>query len=213
MKNEVILGQALGRINKLTSSTIIPDQRTNSYSFLELFTPIKKGNYALTDEAIYASLQEEGELLPVWGGNQEHDNPDRFIPEFGRTKKGKRIGVFADEGVILSLDGSAGSMTYKENGKFTLNHHAGFFRIKEDAENRVFLPFFALFCQHQLKRVVVSDGSKTLTLDRLYSMNFDLPSIASQKSIMLKIRSINQKKKVIENILSKINRTLEKTVL
>ena len=40
--------------------------------FLDVFNEIDKGNYALTDEAIYASLQNGDELIPLYGGNKEH---------------------------------------------------------------------------------------------------------------------------------------------
>lgn len=45
--------------------------------FLDVFNEIDKGNYALTDEAIYASLQNGDELIPLYGGNKEHKMTDR----------------------------------------------------------------------------------------------------------------------------------------
>ena len=39
--------------------------------FLDVFNEIDKGNYALTDEAIYASLQNGDELIPLYGGIKE----------------------------------------------------------------------------------------------------------------------------------------------
>ena len=39
--------------------------------FLDVFNEIDKGNYALTDEAIYASLQNGDELIPLYGGNKD----------------------------------------------------------------------------------------------------------------------------------------------
>ena len=54
---------------------------------------------------------------------------DRRISVSAKTKKGATIKIFSGEGIIISLDGSAGSMTYKNGEKFALNHHAGFITL------------------------------------------------------------------------------------
>ena len=56
--------------------------------FLDVFNEIEKGNYALTDEAIYASLQNGDELVPLYGGNKEHITTERRISVSAKTKKG-----------------------------------------------------------------------------------------------------------------------------
>ena len=53
--------------------------------FLDVFNEIDKGNYALTDEAIYASLQNGDELIPLYGGNKEHKMTDRRISVSAKT--------------------------------------------------------------------------------------------------------------------------------
>ena len=94
--------------------------------FLDVFNEIDKGNYALNDEAFFASFENGDELLRFYGGNKEHKMTDRRISVSAKTKKGATIKIFSGEGIIISLDGSAGSMTYKNGEKFALNHHAGF---------------------------------------------------------------------------------------
>lgn len=59
--------------------------------FLDVFNEIEKGNYALTDEAIYASLQNGDELIPLYGGNKEHATTERRISISAKTKKGVPI--------------------------------------------------------------------------------------------------------------------------
>ena len=113
--------------------------------FLDVFNEIDKGNYALTDEAIYASLQNGDEFIPLYGGNKEHKMTDRRISVSAKTKKGATIKIFSGEGIIISLDGSAGSMTYKNGEKFALNHHAGFITLRKDAVDKVNLEYFSLF--------------------------------------------------------------------
>lgn len=89
--------------------------------FLDVFNEIQKGDYALTDEAVYHSLQNGDELIPLYGGNKSHNRTDRKISITAKTKKGVPITVFWGEGIIISLDGSAGSMTYKCNEQFSLD--------------------------------------------------------------------------------------------
>jgi restriction endonuclease S subunit len=169
--------------------------------FLEMFEPIKKGNFGLTDEVIYKSIQTSGDFIPIWGGNKEHKIIDRLVSKNAKTKKGEPITIFSGRGVIISLDGSAGSMTLKAGQEFALNHHAGFFRLKENPEIQVLLEFFTLFCQKQLQDASISEGSKTLTLDQIYSMDFDMPSIEMQKEIVAAIQPFLKKKEKLEKTL------------
>lgn len=181
--------------------------------FLDMFTPVKKGDFGLTDEAIYKSIQNEGQIIPVFGGTQEHNRIDRFIPEHGRTKYDEPITIFNGDGVIISLDGSAGCMTYVTSRRFALNHHAGFFQLKEEAKNIVFPEFFSLFFEEQLQEASVSEGSKTLTLTKLESMDFDIPPYSVQLNVMKDISPIVTLKNRIINVISKIELALEKNLI
>lgn len=160
--------------------------------FLDVFNEIEKGNYALTDEAIYASLQNNDELIPLYGGNKEHHSTDRRISITAKTKNGVPITVFSGEGIIISLDGSAGSMTYKNGEKFALNHHAGFITLREDASKKINLEFFSIFLQNFYRELGVSDGSKTLSLTQIYAEEFDLPSYDVQCRIASEIKCKQQ---------------------
>lgn len=141
--------------------------------FLEMFNPVQKGNFALTDEVVYNSIQNNDELIPLYGGNKSHKQATRYVSKTAITKEGKPITIFDGEGIIISLDGSSGSMTYKDGERFALNHHAGFITLKDKGIVR--LEFFALFFQNFLRNLSVSDGSKTLSLAQLYSAEFEMP--------------------------------------
>ena len=168
--------------------------------FLDVFNEIDKGNYALTDEAIYASLQNGDELIPLYGGNKEHKTTDRRISVSAKTKKGVSIRVFSGEGIIISLDGSAGSMTYKNGEKFALNHHAGFITLRKDAVNKVNLEYFSLFLQNFYREMGVSDGSKTLSLEQIYSEEFTLPCFDVQCNILNSLKNIKIKLDALSNL-------------
>lgn len=161
--------------------------------FLDVFNEIEKGNYALTDEAIYVSLQNGDELIPLYGGNKEHKTTDRRISISAKTKKGATIKIFSGEGIIISLDGSAGSMTYKNGEKFALNHHAGFITLRKDAVDKVNLEYFSLFLQNFYREMGVSDGSKTLSLEQVYAEEFTLPDYNVQCNILNSLKPIKDK--------------------
>ena len=156
--------------------------------YADIFSPVRKGNHGLTEEFIYRSMTRGNALIPYWGGNREHIIPEGFVDEQTRTREGKPITVFEGEGIIISLDGSAGSMTHKNGVRFALNHHAGFLSAKN--ENIVDLEFFAWCYQDQLVEASVSEGSGTLSLETLESMEFDLPRIEAQHQVMLIVKPL-----------------------
>jgi len=181
--------------------------------FLDMFCPVKKGNYGLTDEAIYKSLQQFGDRIPVWGAYKEHINPIRYIPKEGRTIENKPITIFSGEGIIINFDGvSAGRMTYKKNETFALNHHTGFTTVKDGCEYEIVPEFFALFYQNQLQNASVSSDQSTLTMKTLYSMDFDIPSYENQCTVMDMIRPLLAKRKRVRDLLVRLEIIKARTI-
>ena len=178
--------------------------------FLDVFKPIRKGNFALTDEAIYKSIQHGGQFIPVFGGTQRHIKAERFVSELGKTKHDEPITIFNGNGIIISLDGSAGSMTYVTSGRFALNHHAGFFQIKEGANKSVIPEYFSLFYEKQLQEASISEGSKTLTKATIESLDFNIPQYDIQEKLMLKIKPILKIKDKAELLIDRIQNIKER---
>ena len=172
--------------------------------FLEVFTPIKKGDFGLTEEAIYKSIQYGGKFIPVYGGTEKHI-PERFVSKLGKTKYDKQITVFNGDGIIISLDGSAGSMTWVSSHEFALNHHAGFFTLLKNQQQFIIPEFFSLFYEKELRKASISEGSKTLTKKTIDSIDFSFPEIDIQKGIMKKIEPIIILQTKIKNIIVKTN--------
>ena len=180
--------------------------------FLDYFNEIEKGNYALTDESIYASIQNGDEFIPLYGGNKDHRYSERRISISAKTQKGIPITVFAGEGIIISLDGSAGSMTYKNNERFALNHHAGFITLRKDVSQCVNLEFFAIYLQHFYRNLRVSDGSKTLSLTQIYKEEFDLPPYDIQCQTLEALRKTANKIELLLEIKKKLLSLMEKEI-
>lgn len=175
--------------------------------FLDIFNEIQKGDYALTEEAIYSSIHN-GEMIPLWGGNKEHKSYDRMVSIHTKTKKGFPISVFSGEGIIISLDGSAGSMTYKGNELFALNHHAGFITLKNNRKPMVSLEYFSLFYQNFYRSLSVSDGSKTLSLKQIYKEEFNLPPYDMQVRIINKLQKLFIKLSTLNTIREKLEKNI-----
>ena len=172
--------------------------------FLDVFNPIKKGSHGLTDEAIYRSLEENHNIVPLYGGNSQHRLTDRFTSINTRTVDGTFAEIFSGEGIIISLDGSAGSMTYKSGEEFALNHHAGFITLNDIGKKMVNLQYFSLFMQSHYKGLAVSDGSKTLSLTQIYSNDFSLPEKKIQDRIIKSMKALLWKKDLLVSANSKI---------
>lgn len=180
--------------------------------FLDVFNKIEKGNYALTDEVVYASLQNGDELIPLYGGNKEHVSTERRISVSAKTKKGTPITIFSGEGIIISLDGSAGSMTYKSNERFALNHHAGFITLKKEAIGKVNLEYFSIFLQSFYREMSVSEGSRTLSLTQIYNEEFNLPILNVQNNILNSLKAIKEKLNSLALLKSSYNALISREI-
>lgn len=113
--------------------------------------------------------------------------------------------------MIISLDGSSGCMTYVPSHKFALNHHAGFFQASVKPKQQISLEFFSLFFERQLREASISEGSKTLNLETLEHMDFNIPSYDFQEQIMLKIRPLLELKVHIASLVMRIGSIKERT--
>lgn len=178
--------------------------------FLDIFNPIEKGSHGLTDEAIYGSIGNSNIMIPLYGGNSQHSYTERYIAKQTMTVDGTEAKVFSGEGVVISLDGSAGCMTYKSGELFSLNHHAGFITLKESEKGKVNLQFFSLFMQNHYKSMSVSDGSKTLSLSKIYSDDFSLPSKETQDMVIEVIKPLIPKIELLYKIEEKITDVTQK---
>lgn len=112
----------------------------------------------------------------------------------GKTKDGKPIRSYEGDCLIISMDGSAGCMTYKKAGqRFTINHHAALLYAKDDKV--VNLQYFKLKYENTFKSLAVSDGSKTISVERIKELSFMLPDKKLQDALVERFEII----RVIQN--------------
>lgn len=182
---------------------------TINYDFMDLFT-VTKGSSGLTEEAAYMGYGSRASLIPMFGGNETHSTPTMYVARDMKTVKGSPIRIFQGDGIILSMDGSAGSMTYIDKRKvpeFALNHHAAWLEVKKGALGAVSLKYFAIFGEPVLKSLAVSDGSKTLSLKQLAHAKIPLPPLPIQEEIISVVDEIYgrlQRAQKIDNCLKDI---------
>lgn len=188
---------------------------TINYDFTELFT-VTKGSSGLTEEAAYMGYGSRASLIPMFGGNETHITPTMYVARDMKTVSGSPIRIFKGDGIILSMDGSAGSMTYidsRELPEFTLNHHAAWLEIKETAIHSVSPKYFAIFGEPILKSLAVSDGSKTLSLKQLEHARIPLPSLGVQEEITTVVDEIYARLERVKRMDSRLMEILSKQII
>lgn len=115
------------------------------------------GNHGLTEEVIYSwQPTNEEESNPIFSGSKDNILPIGYIQKNAKNNKEEDISSFNGECLILTKDGSAGLFTYKNEGNFTVNHHACILKIKCGWENKINLEWFAYQYQKRLYQYVTS---------------------------------------------------------
>lgn len=153
---------------------------------------IKKGNSGFTEEIIYRNYDSNG--MPVYGGGA---SAPRFrVTKETRTKSNKRIGVFCGPAIIVSLDGSSGSMHVINSGEFCVNHH-GVVLIPYDPY--LDLDWFAQQCEQEIKSLATNkSGSATLTIPKLANFPMLVPLGAEERG------KIGNLRRELSNIISQL---------
>jgi hypothetical protein len=144
----------------------------------DLFS-IEKGDTELTQAVIYKHIDED-HGFPVFGGGS---GAPRFKAGKGLVKlSGEPARLFTGPALIVSMDGSSGSVQVVEKGTFYCNHHGA---VLSPAHKTLDLSCFAQLVEAPLKRLASNTGgSATLTKPSLEEFQVRLPkSNATAKTI------------------------------
>lgn len=160
-------------------STIPTERRT----LKELFPKMSKGDQGFTEEIIYNHHDPQG--LPVYGGGAE---PPRFrVKDMTITKSGRPITVHEGPAIIVSMDGTSGSMRVVDKGKFCLNHHGC---VLTSPDTSIDLQWIAQQSERGLRQLASNQkGSATLTVEALGNFTLDVPIERSICSKIGKLRA------------------------
>ncbi|HBR2943231.1 TPA: N-6 DNA methylase [Klebsiella pneumoniae] len=193
-ENEVLNGRFIEELIELTSLPIIYGKETKytQSSVKELFT-ITKGSQGFTEEVIYANFDING--LDVYGGGVK---PTGYkVKENTLNNKGVKVKIFEAPAIVVSMDGSSGSLQVIRAGKFTANHHAAVLKAKDQSTD---LDWFVQSVGVSLKKEASNqEGSATLTKDRLENQLVYIPTPIE------KVTYIGNTRRHLLNILAKFS--------
>jgi hypothetical protein len=145
-----------------------PSEVSPPTSLDALFKPVEKGDTGLTEAMIYQSVSPNGS--PVYGGG-------RGVPRFKaddslERDNGMPATKFTAPALLVSMDGSSGSVQVIETGSFFCNHHGA---VLLPASN-VNLWCFAQAAEPALRRLASNkSASATLTKPALEGLKVRLP--------------------------------------
>lgn len=124
---------------------------------------------------------------------------------------GKKLKIFKDkEGIVISRNGHAGTMSYLKPGIYTLTDHAYILYIKDDCKYNIDLNWFICEFQNIIKDSyqTTKAGNQTWSITECFKQfRFDIPDIEIQKIIAEKYAKVNELKKMLVDELSFIGDT------
>lgn len=176
---------------------------------------VNKGIGGFTEEGIYHAIPLDGHsFIPFFGGEKVHKFAEKFVREDAKNNKGKIVKYFSGECLILSMDGSAGCMTYKPNGeKFTLNHHAATITLRPAYHKKINLKWF----KHEYQKTLIDSAvskksSRTLSKEVLESVVITAPIMTEQEAWVKEIEELERLNDKLEKINNHINLLTEKEI-
>ena len=173
------------------------------------------GTHGLTEEIIYDHQPSSvDESVPIFSGSQNNIIPIAYIRKNAINNKGESVSYFEGPCLILTKDGSAGLITYKESGVFTINHHACVLRLKDIWEEKLDVEWFAQQYQSYLYQYVTSKSDNRVFSTKWFDrVQFEIPSYSLQIRQKNKKRMLLQLKSRIETTLNRLGVILEQVIV
>jgi hypothetical protein len=158
-----------GELNNLLSSPIAFAENEQESRRIDNLFKVKKGVPNLTEAAIYTAYDPDG--IPVYGGGASL--PAYRIRRDARTSNDREVTIFSAPAIVLSVDGSSGSMQVVETGDFACNHHAAVLTPLKAGLN---LYMIAQQAEAGLKALASNrESSATLTKGTVNSFTISVP--------------------------------------
>ena len=173
------------------------------------------GTHGLTEEIIYDHQPSSvDESVPIFSGSQNNIIPIAYIRKNAINNKGESVSYFEGPCLILTKDGSAGLITYKESGVFTINHHACVLRLKDIWEEKLDVEWVAQQYQSYLYQYVTSKSDNRVFSTKWFDrVQFEIPSYSLQIRQKNKKRMLLQLKSRIETTLNRLGVILEQVIV
>lgn len=173
------------------------------------------GNHGLTEETIYNYQPSSiDEIIPIFSGSENNLIPIAHITKDAKNNKGEPITYFEGQCLILTKDGSAGLITYKEKGTFTINHHACVLKLKDIWKDKLDIEWFAQQYQSSLYQYVTSKSDNRVLSTKWFGRTeFYVPSYHAQIRQRDKKKILVQLKNRIETSSKKLKGNLGRPIL
>jgi hypothetical protein len=169
----------------------------------------------IQEETIYnyqpSSIDES---TPIFSGSQNNIIPIAYIRKNARNNKGDLVSYFEGPCLVLTKDGSAGLITYKEKGLFAINHHACVLKLKETWKEKLDIEWFAQQYPSYLYQYVTSKSDNRVFSTKWFDrVQFEIPSYSLQIRQKNKKRMLLQLKSRIESTLNRLGVILEQVIV
>lgn len=154
------------------------------------------GNTGLSVRIIHASKGDEDCI--VLSSSLLDSTSLGYIDSNTILPNGKKLKLFYNkEGIVVSRNGYAGTMSYLKPGMYTLTDHAYILYKKDKCKYDIDLNWFILSNQFEIQNefLTTKAGNQTFSITQCFKkFKFDIPTIDFQKEIAEKYRVIEKEK-------------------
>ncbi len=150
------------------------------------------GNHGLTEEVIYSHQPTtQDDCVPIFSGSGDNEIPIGTVNKKAKNNKNVDVVYFESPCLILTKDGSAGLLTFKESGIFTINHHACVLKIKNEWKDKVNPEWFVYQYQKELYQYVTSKSdNQVFSMKWFEKLSFEIPPYDIQIRQLTKKRNL-----------------------
>ncbi len=192
-------------INSLMSDNALKYQARN-VSIGDCFKYLS-GNQGLSVRAIHNSKGKEDDCV-VLSSSVLNETSMGYVSKNMTLPNGKKLKLFeGQEGIVISRNGNAGTMSYLKPGTYTLTDHAYIIYLKSDCKYAIDLNWFIWAFQNEIKEKyqTTKEGNQTWSITECFKkFKFDIPDEESQRIIASKYSKINALKSHLINELKKL---------
>lgn len=140
--------EELNSINSDSNSTI--KYQAKGVKISDCFDYLS-GNQGLSVRAIHNSKSDSDDCA-VLSSSILDDTSMGYVPQTMKLPNGKGLKLFKDkEGIVISRNGNAGTMSYLEPGIYTLTDHAYIIYLKDNCKYKINLKWFIWAFQSTIK--------------------------------------------------------------
>lgn len=163
------------------------------------------GNQGLSVRAIHNNKGKEDDCIVLSSSLMDQTSLG-YVSQNMILPNGKKLKIFKDkEGIVISRNGHAGTMSYLKPGVYTLTDHAYIFYIKDECKYKIDLNWF--ICEYQNiikdKYQTTKVGNQTWSITECFkNFKFDIPDYEIQKVIAQKYAKVNELRKMLATELS-----------